>query len=306
MKYITLGGGVIALFLSMPLFASADTIQSSTETLIPVQNASCAPLQVTNFNAYIYDGAIHSFNFAIPDASYVAVGGTVGEGVVPFWLTSRRVDETGALRVHVDLPTTPVATTLPATITLLSSKTGFPTCTATISMTITPREGTVGETESAPSAPSAPATLPNYTAPVSTTQKPVEEKPVAESAPEAESGPAPIPAAITKTQAFIAGMCALNDGNQVWALLLALYALIVATALLAPIRSILGIESWVLRLALVALPLGVLIAFWMVFESCRAGYMSLLASLVLGAAGAYGVYRSQPAIISADKSLMTL
>lgn len=309
MNKILLGGAVAAIaFCVAPLSASADTIQSSSQTLIPAQNASCTAIQATDFNAYVYDGAVHSFNFVIPDASYVAVGGSVGEGIVPFWLTSRRVDASGALRIHVDLPTTPVAANLPATITLLSSKPGQPTCVATISMVITPRQGDAGGTTQTPV--QTPGTTPVTYTPsgsyVPGNTKPTEQKPTEEAVSSEEAVPAAIPAAITKTQAFVAKMCAFNDGSQVWALLLALYALIVAVALLAPIRSFFGIESWVLRLAIVAIPLGFLIAFWLVAEGCRAGYMSLIASLVLGGAGAYGVYRSQPVIISADKSLMTL
>lgn len=306
MKRITFGGALLlATIFAVPAFASADTIKSETLTFIPAPGASCVPLQATNFNAFVYDGALHSFEFTVPDASYVAVGGSVGEGVVPFWLTSRRVDQTGALRIHVDLPTTPVVSTLPATINLLSSKNGQPTCVSTISMSITPRSGLTGGTTSNPVGVPSPVSVP-ATTPV-TTPAPIKDTPVVEAPAKTEGVvSAPIPAAISSTQAFIAKLCTYNNGSQVWALLLALYALIVAAALLTPIRSIWGIEEWVLRLGAVAIPLGFLIAFWFVAESCRAGYMSLIASLIVGGAGAYGVYRTQPAIISAQKSLITL
>lgn len=307
MKRISLGGALLlAAIFAVPAFASADTISSETLTFIPAQGASCVALQATNFNAFVYDGAMHSFEFTVPDASYVAVGGTVGEGVVPFWLTSRRVDQTGALRIHVDLPTTPIVSTLPATITLLSSKQGQPTCMSTISMTITPRTGVEGGTTSSPINTPSPIATPGTTP--GTTPTPAKETPVVETPEKEGEGvvSAPIPAAISSTQAFIAKMCTYNNGSQVWALLLALYALIVAAALLTPIRSLWGIEEWVLRLALVAIPLGFLIAFWFVAESCRAGYMPLITSLIVGGAGAYGVYRTQPGIISAQKSLITL
>ncbi len=307
MKRITLGGALLlAALFAVPAFASADTITSETLTFIPAPGASCVPLQATNFNAFVYDGAIHSFEFTVPDASYVAVGGNVGEGVVPFWLTSRRVDQTGALRIHVDLPTTPIVSTLPATITLLSSKQGQPTCALTISMTITPRSGLTGGTTSNPVNAPSPVATP-ATSPV-VTPAPIKEIPVVSSPEQTGEGvvSAPIPAAISSTQAFVAKMCTYNNGSQVWALLLALYALIVAAALLTPIRSIWGIEEWVLRLGAVAIPLGFLIAFWFVAESCRAGYMPLITSLIVGGAGAYGVYRTQPGIISAQKSLITL
>lgn len=292
--------------LIAPNLVSADTIQASTNQILPAGGNSCVALSTSDFKVYVYDGAVHSFEFTVPDISYVAVGGSLGGETIPFWLTSRRVDGAGNLRIHVDVSTTPVTGTLPASITLLSSKQGQPTCVSTVTMAITPRSGVVGETTTSfvPTPNVASGVLPSAQTPAKPEHQAMEgaEAPVTPT----EEKAAVIPAAITSTKAFVTKMCSYNDGSQVWAMLLALYALIVAAALLSPIRSIWGVEAWVLRLALVAIPLGFLLAFWFLAEYCRAGYMPLVTSIIVGAAGAYGVYRTQPRIISEQKSLITL
>ena len=124
------------LLTALPTRASALEVASQTAQVLPVGGNSCAPVSVANFTPYVYDGALHSFDFTISDPSYVALMGSVGNTSIPFSLMTRRVDASGVLRVHVDIGTTPIRGTLPIKVTLLSSRTGSPVCLTVASMSL--------------------------------------------------------------------------------------------------------------------------------------------------------------------------
>ena len=118
----------IATFV-LPVFASAATVSnlvSPTQQLLPRGANTCAPLQVQSVNPYVYNGSLDSFDVTVTDASYVSVIGSVGDAGIPLSFMTRRINADGALRIHVDIQSTPVAGTLPVSLTLLSAPSGKP------------------------------------------------------------------------------------------------------------------------------------------------------------------------------------
>src|SRR3989344_8081280 len=112
-----------------PSSISADIVGTQTRALIAVAGSACVPLSAYGFTPYVYDGALHSFEFTVPDSSYVALTGTVGNTPIPFQFMTRRGDAADALRVHVDISTTPIHGMLPLSVTLLSAQgTGQSVC----------------------------------------------------------------------------------------------------------------------------------------------------------------------------------
>src|SRR3989338_9088495 len=130
---IITGVGIVATSVVFPSHVSAAEVSVQTAQLLPPGSNTCAPLAASGFTPYVYDNALHAFELTLQDSSYVAVVGTVGNTNIPLNQMGRRIDASGALRVHVDLPTTPIGRTLPITITFLSAKgPGLPVCVSVV------------------------------------------------------------------------------------------------------------------------------------------------------------------------------
>src|SRR3990167_1490503 len=171
---------VLAAF---PLKAFALDAVTQTRQVLPVGGNACTQVSATNFIPYIYDGALHSFEFTVSDPSYVALIGSVGNTSIPFNVMTRKMDASGMLRVHVDVPTSPVFGTLPVTVTMLSARSGSPVCLTVVSAnvvsgletipytpsTTVPTTPTVSAAPTTPSVTSAPK--PASSDPIPTTQK---------------------------------------------------------------------------------------------------------------------------------------
>src|SRR5262245_23671225 len=92
-----------------PSQTHAAELGAQTAQLLPLGQANACPqLGVSGLTPYIYNGALHSFEFNVTDASYVSIAGSVGGKDVPFYQMVRRAAPGGGLRVHVDIATTPV------------------------------------------------------------------------------------------------------------------------------------------------------------------------------------------------------
>src|SRR3989338_9112705 len=151
---IITGVGIVATSVVFPSHVSAAEVSVQTAQLLPPGSNTCTPLAASGFTPYVYDNALHAFEFTLQDSSYVAVLGTVGNTNIPLNLMRRQIDATGALRIHADVATTPIRGSLPITVTLLSAKgPGLPVC---VSMVVTTLLGT----GSATPAPSSPAYVP--------------------------------------------------------------------------------------------------------------------------------------------------
>src|SRR3989344_4948306 len=120
---------------AFPSAIAADTISTETRQVFPTGSNTCVPLSAYSFTPYIYEGALHSFEFTVPDNSYVALTGSVGNTPIPFRFMTRRGDAADALRVHVDISTTPIPGMLPLSVTLMSARGGQSVCMSTVVMT---------------------------------------------------------------------------------------------------------------------------------------------------------------------------
>ena len=228
------------LAFAAPISAHAQTAQ--TVQVVPPGPNTCGPIPVTGFTTYVYDGALNSFEFSIPDSTYVALTGSVGNTAIPFQFMTRRVDASGILRVHVDIPSIPVKGTLPITVTLLGTHGGGqPVCAAIVSLTV--GSGAIQNIPSAPAAPSQPSSGAS-TGPAKTTVVKKTTTPAASGSASSATGSATSSGYATSatsatsapifatTKNSIQNMCGTETGEyRLWLVLLVLYALLVGALL---------------------------------------------------------------------------
>ncbi|MBI4087814.1 hypothetical protein HY418_00310 [Candidatus Kaiserbacteria bacterium] len=296
---LALGVLVVAIG-SLPANVSAAEISSQTQQILPFGPNQCDQLPVTGFTPYIYDGALHSFDFVYPDASYVTIVGSVGDTSVPLNFMTRNIDSVGTVRMHVDIPTTPVAGQLPIRITLLSSRgAGQPVCAATVSMTVS---GPVAAPAAIPTAPAS--TAPSTAAPNLSVEMPA----AITNAATGSIGNVTLEigkgsAATTATGSTLGGVtknlfdtvCASTSSvYSLWVTLLILYVLLVGALLWSKWpASWAFIRSTEWRLMGTLLPLAPLLALWYFSPACRgAGWLPLIAMLTAGF-GAFMILRPQ-------------
>lgn len=267
---------VAFIFFVFPAFASAAAtdITARTAQLLPPGGTSCAAITVTSVTPYVYEGSLDSFDVVVPDASYVAIGGSAGSTVVPFHHMTRRITPDGQLRIHTDLDPTPVAGSMPVSITLLSSKNGV-LCAATISFNVQ------GVSTLPPGPISEPKPGPTYTSPKPTTGG-------------SQTGEPATTAPATTTPVSSLGMCAVQSGAMtLWLVLLVLYAGIVAFAALA--KPVTSLKNPAIQVALILVPLILLVGFWYFSPACRAASWVPIALLVIAIAGLLAAFREQEA-----------
>src|SRR6185503_20384579 len=107
------------LLFCLPLHAHAETSVRVSGAIPPnADPRNCSALQVSEVHPYIYDGALHSFEFTISNPSYVALGGSVGDESVDFQYITRWLDG-NTLRIHVDVASVSLANDLPLQVVLL-------------------------------------------------------------------------------------------------------------------------------------------------------------------------------------------
>ena len=271
---------VSALFVSFSIFpikASALEISAQTQQVLPPGANTCAALSVTDFTPYIYNGSLDSFEFTVPDSSYVAVIGSVGNTLVPFELMTRNVDASGNLRVHVDVASTPVSGNLPLEVTMLSAATGKPVCMTVVSMNI--GSGSVSNT--------VPIANPQPTSstPVTVASSPVGTGSIVTSVHATTSvtqGATSAPV-VSTAQNPLHGICGSQaSAYRLWLILLVLFTLIIGADLWAEFPMDVAWARTPERIATIILVLLlILLGFWYFSASCRAAlWMPLLAFLI--------------------------
>ena len=287
-------------FATFPVKAFGLEATSQTNQVLPPGGNACAAVSVTNFVPYIYDGALHSFEFTVPDASYVAVLGSVGNTQLPFNLMTRRVDSSGALRVHVDVQTTPIVGTLPLKITLLSARSGNPVCMTVVSAGV--GSGPVA-IQNIPSAHTVPTTV--SVAPATPTAP---SAPTAPAAPQKPRSPDPVPTTqkvlTTSTSegsvvgSAFANLCSSEaSAYRLWLILLVLYMLIVGAALWAEFPMSVAWARTPERIATIILALLlVLLAFWYFSISCRAALWMPLMAFLIAVLGLLAAFWNHPRV----------
>src|SRR3989344_6150595 len=87
------------LFASISAFpVQTSALEVSTQQVLPPGGSACAPTSAVNFTPYIYEGELHSFEFTLPDASYVALLGSVGHTPISSQQMTRSVKRAGQSR----------------------------------------------------------------------------------------------------------------------------------------------------------------------------------------------------------------
>src|SRR3989338_1371121 len=314
-----------ALFLSvtLPLQASADTISTQTQQVLPPGSNTCAPVSATNFTPYIYDGALHSFEFSLPDPSYVALLGTAGNTSIPFNLMTRKVDASGVLRIHVDTPSILVVGTLPIQVTLMSARSGQPVCVALVAMStgsgpvapgnnppsyVPPTTGTPSTPPYVP--PTVPPTTGGTPAPgtgstgggsVSTgktgTGKQSVPPPVSTTSTTSTSTATTVPV-VGVTQNPLKNICASDtSAYRLWLILLVLYALVVGALLWAEFPMSLPWSRTPERIAaIILILLLLLLGFWYFSISCRAALWMPLVAFLVAVLGLLAAFWNHPRV----------
>lgn len=281
---------------------------SQTAQVLPAAtgNAACPQIIASNLTPYIYNGALHSFEFTVPDASYVAVAGSIGGTGIPFNLMTRWSAPGGALKVHVDVATTPIYGTLPLTVTLLSSQgAGHPVCVTTVSIGV----GAGPIQRSPTTSPSAPATLPvssTYTPPkttgtpdTSSSQPSQASNTPSSSTAAATSGMSTSAGAVMSSiSSALQSACATPIAAQrTWLVLLLLYMLVVGLALWAEFPMSLPAMRTPERVAAIILVLLLaLLGFWYFSASCRAALWMPLVAALIAVLGLLAAYRNHPRV----------
>ena len=271
------------------LEASAQTMQ-----VLPPGGTSCAPVSATNFTPYIYNGALHSFEFTLPDASYVALLGSVGNTPLSFQLMSRQVDAAGMLRIHVDVETTALSGTLPLTVTLLSARSGMPVCFTVVSMSL--GSGPIATTNNP-----AVSTVPTTPTTVSETPTTPNVSPAASVSTPTATNPASTTAqgsVVNTIQNPLRNVCASDtSAYRLWLILLVLYVLIVGTALWAEFPASLSWARTPERIASIILVfLLLLLAFWYFSISCRAALWMPLVAFLVAVLGLLAAFWNHPRV----------
>ncbi len=275
--------GILTNFIAFPRQTSAAELSVQTAQLLPLGGSTCAPLVVSGFTPYTYDGALHSFEFSLQDSSYVAVFGSAGNTSVPFNLMTRRAGPSGSVRIHADIVATLVAGNLPVRITLLSAKgPGQPVCIAVV-------------TTSVLSSGSVATILPPIVSPVATPRPVIAPAKPAQTTggeltksttPTATTDVAVTSSVVANAKDALKNMCAAGGGSaRLWFFLLAVYALVVCAALFwrPPQVPLAYNKEWVAGAILI--PFVLLFGFWYLVETCRASPWAPTIAVLIALAG---------------------
>ena len=269
----TLGVAVVLLGMAFPLQASAAEVSVQTAQLLPPGGNTCTQLQASGFTPYVYNGALHGFEFTVADSSYVAIAGSVGDLNIPFHQMTRRIESSGSVRIHVDMATVPVSKDLSIRVTLLSAKSApQAVCISSISTTI-PAEKGVSQATSIPAPSPKPSSGTSATKPVPGTGDSTME---ATTTPPLSADTGKTPATSTKataaaiTQNILKDMCSSVSGSsRLWFILLAIYAVIVVTMIFGQPQILAQMRTQEWTAAAIVVPFLLLFGFWYFAESCR-------------------------------------
>ena len=285
---------VLAAF---PIKAFALDAATQTRQVLPVGGNACAQVSATNFIPYVYDGALHSFEFTVSDPSYVAILGSVGNTLIPFNLMTRKTDASGLVRIHVDVSPASVSGGLPVSVTMLSARSGSPVCMTVVSANAISGLSVIPYTPVV----TAPPTQPTVSAPA---------KPVVTAAPKpASSTPIPTTQKVLTTstatgsvvstfQNPLKNMCSSDtSAYRLWLILLVLYMLIVGALLWAEFPMSVPWARTPERIATIILDLLLLLlAFWYFSISCRAALWMPLVAFLVAVLGLLAAFWNHPRV----------
>jgi hypothetical protein len=277
--------GAAAIFALPGLASGAENVSIVTNQVLPQGGgALCAQPIVSDIRTYIYGDGLNSFDFTISDPAYVALAGSVGSTGIPFHLMTRDIDNTGRLRIHVDVPLSAERGAIPVSVVLLSG-TGQAVCITTVSFTVS-----VGQMQNvAPYIP--PAVTPSTSGSVSSGGT------VATSTPTEGSGTSSATSSTDTVSVggslgtFFGSLCTGGQGAfELWFVLLALFLVLVAFASLA---EVLLFERYpYLPIGIIVVPLLVLLAFWYFATACRTEGWAPVALIIIAVIGLVIAFRN--------------
>ncbi len=288
----------VIFFTVFPVRAFALDATTQTTQVLPVGGNTCALVSATNFTPYIYDGALHSLEFTVSDASKVAVLGSLGDTPLPFWVMTRKIDAAGMLRIHVDIPTTPISGTLPLKVTLLSSSLGSPVCLTTVSTSIGSGPVAIQNNSVVNTVPTSVSIAPTSSS-IASTPRPT------------SASPAPVPttervlttdtakdSVVGSIQNPFRNVCASDaSAYRLWLILLILYMLIVGALLWAEFPMSAAWARTPERIATIILVLLLLLlTFWYFSISCRAALWMPLAAFLVAVLGLLAAFWNHPRV----------
>ena len=279
--------GILGLIFAFTPITSFAATEATVSGALPPHTTACPTVGVSDITPYVYDGALDSFEITVTDPNYVAVGGSVGDMPIDFHYMTRSITSDRAVRIHVDIASTPIQSTAPIQVTLLSSR---PDTHTTCILSIT------GEIPGAPSVPNIPTTSttpsePSARNPQGSTDFPHSGTTRSHAGSKGHIGNISSTSTITipkPSTVFVGALsslgtvCSRTSSWKLWAILLVLYGLFVLVLSAQPRESDTS-HGWNSAL-IVALALA-LIGLWYFSASCRAGPWAPVVALIIAACG---------------------
>lgn len=278
----------VLVLACIPLHAHADAVTVQTAQLLPLGANTCTSVTVPSYKTYVYDNAVDSMDIYVSDASYVAIAGTIGDQSVSFRYMTRRVDSSGTLRVHMDTPSIPVGHIHSMRLTLVSSQPGKPTCIAQVTIVPTWQTGTA--TGHASPAQGVSRAVDVHRS-IGGNMVPAEQS----------TSTGVLEAALSQQgRGFLKNICE-GEGasSRLWTILLAVYFLIIAAAILALPDARPDRITVSLFVLVVLLPLLGLVTFWKVALTCRGTPWPLVISFTIAIMGLAVGFRHHPRFVQA-------
>lgn len=290
---------VLAGFFMLAPAASHAATNVATHQILPPNQQTCPVVGATDITPYIYDGALNSFDITVSDASYVAIGAQVGDTPLSFNYITRYDAPNGAVRIHVDVPTTQLVSDTPITVSLASAHPqGSPiTCIASVSTVLpaVPQQGSQAPTPvphtpdtTAYTAPSARPQVPSYPwTHISYAQpKPVQQPVVVPVKQPVATATAPL---VTATHSLGNACVGAGAPARLWTILLVLYAAFVWLLTMLRGKST-DATDW--NVALVVAGFLGLLFFWYVSAACRTGSWAPILATIIACAGLIALTQS--------------
>lgn|SRR3989344_624701 len=289
-RFLITSSFILFAALLLPIGASALTIDVQGAQILPASASIpsvCADMQITGFTQFVYDGELHSFEVTVPDSSYVVVAGALNGSNIPLNFITRYNDAANGVRMHVDVPSTSMEEGASIMLTLLSGKgVGKQVCAAVATITL--------PSEVRAPVKSAPAARSNWqredTGGISSevSQGKKEVTPTDNTA-------SSTPTLMTRVQKRLDATCAVPGAtSRLWTVLLALYLLVVAAAILAQPPFKIDTRSSVLLGAAIVVPLLILFAIWKISPVCHPGKWAPLFAALIATFGFVAGFRRHP------------
>lgn len=269
---------LVAAFAVLPATTSAATSPVNTQSaqLLPTGAQTCLAMPVTAVMPHVYDGQLHSFDIITPDASYVAIGGSAGNAVLPFNYMTRWGTPEGQVKIHTDTDPIRIGQGISVSVTLLSAANGK-TCVTTVAFSVLPDVSyptTNAPTGSAtPNAPTSQG--PNSGGSGAPTQLASTTSATTTIVPGSQAG----------------GFCEGRGALWLWMNLIIAYAIVAAIAALS--RTPMVLRNPAIPVAMILVPLILLVGFWYFSPACRAGAAVPLILLVIAIIGLLIAFRDK-------------